>query len=136
MHVWAYHQTETWGNRASIMSLNAIRPCLLFRAELWMWGNAHLLHQSYTHTQEWQLFNSETPLTFSSCCRCGSSHLKPRCSSSRPRGMLRPLNSATRANGIYFSPMSCAANNRQATVTGSVVSGESARCLPRRSNCF
>lgn len=49
MHVWAYHQTETGGNRASIMSLNAIRPCLLFRAELWMWANARLLHQSYTH---------------------------------------------------------------------------------------
>lgn len=108
---------------------------LLFRAELWMRGNA-LLYISHTNTQQWQLFNSETPPTFSACCRCGSSHLKPRCSSSRPRGSLRPVNSATRANGVYFSPMSCAANNRQATITGSGVSGESARCLPRRSNCF
>lgn len=89
MHVWADYQTETeeGGYRASIVSLNAIRPLfLLFRAELWMWGNALLLHQSHTHTRRWQLFNSETPLTFSSCCRCGSSHLKPGCSSSRPRG--------------------------------------------------
>lgn len=109
---------------------------LLFRAEAWMWGKAPLLHQSYTQTsRNGKLFNSKTPLTFSSC-RCGSSHLKPRCSSSRPRGTLRRVNSATRANGIYFSPMSCAANNRQATVTGSVVSGERARCLPRRRNCF
>lgn len=74
-----------------------------------------LLH--ITHTQLWDT------LTFLSRCWCGNSHFKPRCSSSCPRGAPRPVNLAMWANGIYFSPMSCAAN-RQATVTVSVVSGE------------
>ena len=93
------------------------------------------LSSAVTHTHTHPGMPVVQALTFVSCCRCGSSHLKPRCPSSPPRGELRPGNSATPANGIYFLPMSCSANNSRATVPGSALSGERALRLPGRGAC-